>query len=200
MPIENTGPGGVTRSGGIRDPQDLKYTNVEPTYNDAGTGLLQADGTPLDASVTVTGGTIDGAAIGGTTPAAVKCTTLTALGDVALGDAAADLVGFHGVSGVAQASAYTQTYATASKTHAAFTATSIAAAVPAAAPAGGTGAAAGAWDTAANRDAAIVTINDLRTHAIEMDLDYEALLVDVTNLKQVVNALIDDLQAKGLAA
>lgn len=63
------------------------------------------------------------------------------------------------------------------------TATAIAAAVPAAAPAGGTGAAAGGWDTAANRDAAIVTINDLRTHAVEMDLDYEALLVDVADIR-----------------
>ena len=66
---------------------------------------------------------------------------------------------------------------------AAATATSIAAAVPAAAPAGGTGVAAGGWDTAANRDLAITTINDLRTHAIEMDLDYEALLADVADLR-----------------
>lgn len=36
-------------------------------------------------------------------------------------------------------------------------------ALPAAAPAGGTGTAAGGWDTAANRDAAIATINGLRT-------------------------------------
>lgn len=151
-------------------------------------------------------------------------------------------VSFNGGAALATASAYTQTYATASKTHsnltataiaaadavnaAAATATSIAAAAPAAAPAGGTGAAAGGWDTAANRDAAITTINDLRTQVIEIDLDYEALLVDVadirtkyagsvtlvnelkvdytalladvTNLKQVVNSIIDDLQARGL--
>ena len=66
---------------------------------------------------------------------------------------------------------------------AAATATAIAAALPAAAPAGGTGAAAGAWDTAANRDAAIVTINDMRTWAVEMDLDYEAILVDVADIR-----------------
>lgn len=98
---------------------------------------------------------------------------------------------------VARPAAYTQTYSTADKTHANLTATSIAAAVPAAAPAGGTGATAGAYDTAANRDLAITTINDLRTHAIEMDLDYEALLVDLTDLKQLVNSVIDDLQAEG---
>ena len=136
-------------------------------------------------------------------------------------------------------SRYTQTFATASRTHsadgstavaaadaaaaAAATATSIAAAIPAAAPAGGVGTAAGGWDTAANRDLAITTINDLRTWSVEVDLDYEALLVDVAsirtqyaaavtlanelkadfnllrtavdNVKQVVNGLIDDLQA-----
>ena len=122
--------------------------------------------------------------------------------------------------GTAAATAYTQTFTTADRTHdtdgsaaaAAATATAIAAAVPAAAPAGGTGATAGAYDTAANRDAAIVTINDLRTHAIEMDLDYEAILVDVADIraqfnllrttvadvKQLVNSVIDDLQARSL--
>ena len=40
---------------------------------------------------------------------------------------------------------------------------------PAAAPAGGTGAAAGAWDTSTNRDAAITTINDLRTRVSEIE-------------------------------
>jgi len=42
----------------------------------------------------------------------------------------------------------------------------IQAAITAAAPAGGTGAAAGAWDTAANRDIAITTINAMRTALI----------------------------------
>ena len=66
---------------------------------------------------------------------------------------------------------------------AAATATAIAATIPAAAPAGGTGVAAGGWDTAANRDAAIVTINDLRTWIVEVDADYEALLVDVADIR-----------------
>ena len=81
---------------------------------------------------------------------------------------------------------------------AAATATAIAAAVPAAAPAGGTGAAAGGWDTAANRDLAITTINDLRTHAIELDLDYEALLVDVAALRTTVNGLLAKLRTAGI--
>lgn len=42
-------------------------------------------------------------------------------------------------------------------------------ATAAAAPAGGTGAAAGGWDTAPNRDAAIATINNLRTRVNELE-------------------------------
>ncbi len=51
-----------------------------------------------------------------------------------------------------------------------------AAVIPAAAPAGGTGAAAGGWDTAGNRDAAIVTINALVTAVTSLKTDYNALL------------------------
>lgn len=43
-------------------------------------------------------------------------------------------------------------------------------AVAAAAPAGGVGAAAGGWDTAANRDIAIATINAMRTCLIDAGL------------------------------
>lgn len=54
-------------------------------------------------------------------------------------------------------------------------------AVPAAAPAGGTGAAAGGWDTAANRDAAIATINGLRTLTSELKTQVNALLAELRN-------------------
>jgi hypothetical protein len=81
----------------------------------------------------------------------------------------------YGVTPVVRPSAYTQTYSTASKTHAAIT--------QLACPAGGTGTAAGGWSTAANRDLAIASINAARA--------------DIANLKQVVNAMIDDFQAIG---
>lgn len=45
----------------------------------------------------------------------------------------------------------------------------------AAAPAGGVGAAAGGWDTAANRDAAIATINNLKTRVDELETKLRAL-------------------------
>lgn len=89
---------------------------------------------------------------------------------------ASALAGFYGTTPIAKASAYTQTFSTASKTLPAVTSL--------AAPAGGTGAAAGGWDTAANRDLAITAINAIRT-------DHESLM-------KVVTALIDDLQAYGL--
>ena len=64
--------------------------------------------------------------------------------------------------------------------------TPASATVPAASPAGGAGTAAGAWDTSANRDAAIATINGLRT--------------DVIELQTKVNALISSLQSGGIIA
>lgn len=48
-------------------------------------------------------------------------------------------------------------------------------ATAAAAPAGGTGTAAGGWDTAANRDAAIATINNLKTRVDELETKFRAL-------------------------
>lgn len=73
---------------------------------------------------------------------------------------------------------------------AAATATSIAAAVPAAAPAGGVGAAAGGWDTAANRDAAIATINGLRDICVEVKTDHDALLADVADIRTKYGAAV----------
>lgn len=48
-------------------------------------------------------------------------------------------------------------------------------AASAAAPAGGTGTAAGGWATAANRDAAIAQINNLRTRVTQMETALKAL-------------------------
>lgn len=93
-------------------------------------------------------------------------------------DGTATTIGFLGSAPVARAAAYTQTYATAARTHTALTSAAM--------PAGGAGAAAGAWDTAANRDQAIA--------------EFAALRTDVTQLKNLLNALIDDLQALGFVA
>ena len=71
-------------------------------------------------------------------------------GGTVLGQSITDKIAFHGVTPVAQRAGAAQ------------------AATGAAAPAGGTGATAGAYDTAANRDAAIVLINETRTLVNEM--------------------------------
>lgn len=93
-----------------------------------------------------------------------------------IGTATTQKIGFFNVTPVVQPTAYTQTYATASKTLPTQTSADF--------PAGGTGAAAGAWSTAANRDLAITRFNALRT--------------DLDNTKKVLNQVIDDLQALGL--
>ena len=83
---------------------------------------------------------------------------------------------FFAATKITKPSAYTQTYATADKTHSAETSADF--------PVGGTGTAAGGWDTAANTLSALNRVI--------------AKSRDVANLKQLVNAIIDDLQALGL--
>lgn len=88
----------------------------------------------------------------------------------------ASSIGFLGAAAAARPTAYTQTYATASRTVPNATASNP--------PAGGTGTAAGGYDTAANRNAMITSLTNC--------------IADVAALKQVVNSVIDDLQAYGL--
>lgn len=93
---------------------------------------------------------------------------------------------------------YTQTYATASGTLPAMTAAAVANAAASVPPAGGTGANAGGWDTAANRNSAITTINEEKALLEEMKTAHTALTADVLALKKVLTALIDDCQGWGL--
>lgn len=85
-------------------------------------------------------------------------------------------IGFFGTAPVAQAGAYTQTYATADKTHANPTATAPGDLV---ATDGGWG-----YSTEANADKVHDTL--------------DKLVADMADIKQLVNAVIDDLQAYGL--
>lgn len=86
-------------------------------------------------------------------------------------------VGFFATTPVARAGAYTQTFATADKTHANATGASVVTtAVTQTSPFGYAGAAQG--------DAVATTINQI--------------IVDLADLKQLVNSVIDDLQAYGL--
>lgn len=86
-------------------------------------------------------------------------------------------LGFWGKTPITRPSAYTQTYATADKTHADLTSSSVAAAGTQTDPWGFASQA--AFDSVIN--------------------GYNALRADLTDLKQLVNSVIDDLQAMGLA-
>ncbi len=111
--------------------------------------------------------------------------TRTPLSNAFSGDAVLDIAAAN--SAAASAATATTIAAAVPAAVAAATATTIAAAIPAAAPAGGTGAAAGAWDTAANRDAAITTINDLRAYAVEQKADFDAVIADIADIRTKVN-------------
>lgn len=74
------------------------------------------------------------------------------------------------------------------------TATAIAAAVPSAPPnVDEDGITAGAFIDRATRRAFVTTVLSMRTHAIEIDLDYEALLVDVNLLRTQADKSTIDL-------
>ena len=84
---------------------------------------------------------------------------------------------------------------------ASLTATSIAAAVPSAvATTAVTQTTPFGYSGSAQGDAVTTTINNLVTHAAEMDLDYEAILVDVTALRTKMIAILDVLENHGLMA
>lgn len=96
-----------------------------------------------------------------------------------IGTATTQKIGFYNVTPIVQPSAYTQTYSTADKTHAASTFAAVSeTAATTTLPFG--------YTTAAQADAIPRELNDLAD--------------DVTDLKNLVNSLIDDLQALGLVA
>lgn len=94
----------------------------------------------------------------------------------------ASTLGFYGVTPVVRPSAYTQTYATADKTHAARTATTVTTANLV--DDGGVYSA--TW-----ADTVVTMSNELKT-------DLNALEADQLDTAQLLNSLIDDLQAQGL--
>lgn len=119
------------------------------------------------------------------------------VGDVLLYPSTGSAVGFITLGTV---NAYTQTYATQGFTLPAMTAAVVASLNATVPVAGGTGAAGGCWDTAVNRDAAILTLNDEKTLLESLKTQHTALTADVLALKKVITALIDDLQGHSLVA
>jgi hypothetical protein len=193
--VDNTTDAGKPVSTAQQTALDLKANLASPTFTGTpalptgATAITQSAGnsttalattaftTTADnlkanlASPTFTGTvTVPGLTINDATDLTINATTGTKIGQ------AGSKLGFYGVTPVVRTGALTQTYATASSTHAAVT--------QLAAPAGGTGIAAGGWSSAANRDLSIVSINAART--------------DIANLKNFVNEIVDRLQALGI--
>lgn len=97
---------------------------------------------------------------------------------------ATNQVGFYGSAGVVKPAAYTQTYATATRTHANPTATTVTNAF---------GSQDGTYQDTSATSAAIA--NNFQECATKIN----QLIVDIANIKQVLNAVVDDHQAMGLA-
>lgn len=113
------------------------------------------------------------------------------LGDAQIGSATTDLVAFHGATPTDQCAAYTQTFATADRTHAARTAVAL------------TDNTAGTANTTlqALADGAVYA-NDvaaIRNNFADLAAAVNALIADLADTASVVNAIVDDLQEKGLA-
>ena len=103
--------------------------------------------------------------------------------------AASNKLAFFGVTAVVRASAYTQTYDTADKTQAALTSATLTDST------GGTPGTTLAAITGGGSGCEDATKNAIASLAAQVN----ALRVDLEDVKQITNALIDDLQAYGLA-
>lgn len=108
-----------------------------------------------------------------------------------LGTATTQKIGFWNATPIVRPSAFTQTFATAIKTHAALTSATLTDSSGGTANATVAAVAAGA-DLTTN-----ATIND---NFADVVAQINALRVDVDNTKQVLNAVIDDFQLEGLLA
>jgi hypothetical protein len=97
-------------------------------------------------------------------------------------------LGFFGVTPVARPSAYTQTYATADKTHANPTSVNL------------TGIASSSTGSALAEPSVSYTQAEMQQNFRRIQDQHNALVTDLADVKQIVNSVIDDLQALGLAS
>lgn len=155
----------------------IKLTNAAT----AGAPLVSAvgDDTNIDLDLQAKGTGIINAKSGVTFDDAKDIAVGTATG-TKIGTATSQKIGFYNATPVVQPSAYTQTYSTADKTVAALTLVGTL---------GGTSD--GTLEVVGNTMAGDVS------GAIQNN--FQDLLAEVTDLKQAINAIIDDLQSLGLA-
>ena len=104
--------------------------------------------------------------------------------------------GFFNITPTTRPSAFTQTYSTADKTHANPTATNPAA--PTAYSAHASGATPVLSNAATDLDTTAAALATLRGEVATYETAISALIVDVADVKSLVNSVIDDLQSLGL--
>lgn len=137
-------------------------------------------------AVTLTGGASDGAGgTGGSINLASGAPAGGTDGSINIQTVTTGKVGFFGATAVVRQSAYTQTYSTADKTHANPTATALTNA---------NGTADGTLDDVTGSHSQTILNNNFK----ECTTGINALILDLADLKQLVNSVIDDLQAYGL--
>lgn len=95
-------------------------------------------------------------------------------------------IGFYGVAPVARPAAYTQTYSTATRTHSNFTSATL------------TDSTGGTANTTLVAIAGTGDDANINNNFADLIAQVNALIVDLGNAKQVLNQVIDDLQANGI--
>ena len=162
-----------------------------------------ATGTGTGGGISITGGASAGAGgTGGTVTISSGAATGGTEGSVQVQGVATGKLGFYSVTPVVRAAALTQTYATAERTHANLTsaaltdnttgsATTTLEALP------------DPTDTPATADALrddLVAVHwpAIRNNFADLAASNNAIIVDLTDLKQFVNSIVDDLQAYGI--
>ena len=171
---------GATGNGGASKLTGGAAASVNGTGGAATIAGGLATGSGTGGAASMTGGASGGASgTGGDVSLASGAATGGTEGSVKIQTVSTGKLGFFAVTPVTRATAYTQTFATADKTHANPTATSVVTTgVTQTTPYGYVGATQG--------DAVATTIN--------------AIIVDLADVKALVNSVIDDLQAYGLLA
>lgn len=166
----------------IVDNEDVERFSVDDEGDVVVSGTLTVDG-----ATTQTGAlTVAAAFTASSTSTLSGDVTISDAVDVVLatttgtkiGTATSQKLGFWNATPADQPSAYTQTYSTANKTHANLTSAAVGTVAAA------TGAAQYGYTTPTQADAIVTAINALRD--------------DVTDVKQLANSIIDDLQEIGL--
>lgn len=145
--------------------------------NSAGTNLLIQPGAS-------TGTGLGGAFVVSCTPAGASGSSVNAYAERLRANGTG--ISFFGATPIAKPSAYTQTYATTAKTHANLTSATL------------TNSTGGTANTTVQNVGATHSQTILNNNFADLVAQNNALRADLVNVKNVLNALIDDLQALGL--